>query len=113
MKAKIKSIDKDKGQMLVELDGEEILFVGPTTKEELKAELIRIIRMRRMVSRHEMGLEKKNEAFHTGVSVEALTSFEELPGEAYGHGKNEPCGKSKDKRLVWLRRNYDKNFNNL
>ena len=110
MKAKIKKIDKVAGRMIVELDGKEMIFEGVTTKEELEAELKSIIKKRQIVTRHEIRMEKKNEAFHTGVSVDALTSFEELSGEAYGHGKNEPCGKSKDKRLVWLRRNYDRNF---
>ena len=112
MKAKIKKIDKSAGRMIVELDGKEMVFEGVSTKEELEAELKRIIRMRQIQHRKSVRDEKKNEAFHTGVSVDALTSFEELPGEACGHGKNEPCGKSKDKRLVWLRRNYDRNFKN-
>ena len=113
MKVKIKKIDKVAAQITIEMDGEVIVFEGVSTKEELKAELMSIIKRRQIVHRHEMRVEKKNEAYDSGVSVDILTSFEELPGEAYGHGKNEPCGKSKDRRLVWLRRNYDKNFNNL
>lgn len=96
-------ISKEHGYAILDICGHKVTVEGVHSMEELKERILSNLREERALRQEDYGEEY-------GVSGEVYGCFNDNSHIHAAPGGTDPTGKSKDRKLSWQRRNYERNF---